>query len=92
VQADLARNSQFLSGDGNQQVGANSDPDLRFHGIGRGAIEGLDLQVLFDPLEKQLDLPALPVDLGNGGGGQCQVAGEKSKALVAAQVDKGDAS
>ena len=44
------------------QHGDESRPDLRLHSIGAGPEKRLDLQVLFDGLEKQLDLPPVLVD------------------------------
>ena len=44
-----------------QHVGADGDPDLRLDGVFAGAQELLDPQMLFYPLEKQFDLPALAV-------------------------------
>lgn len=40
-------------------------PDLGLHGIGRGAHERLDLQVLFEGFEEQFNLLPLFVDGGN---------------------------
>lgn len=39
-------------------------PDLDLQGIGAGAHEGFNLEVLFQGSEKQLDLPAIFVDRG----------------------------
>ena len=39
---------------------------LVHHRVLTGAKEGLDFNVLFDPFEDQLNLPALLVDIGNG--------------------------
>jgi opacity protein-like surface antigen len=39
-------------------------------GVGAGAHEGLDAQVLLQRFEEQLDLPALAVDGSDGGGGK----------------------
>jgi len=49
-----------------KQVDAKSHPDLDFDGIGRRPEEGLDPQVLLDPLEEQLDLPAQLEDVRRG--------------------------
>jgi|JI6StandDraft_1071083.scaffolds.fasta_scaffold41527_2 hypothetical protein len=38
---------------GDQQVGGNSNPDLRLDGVLAGAKERLDAQVLLDPFEEQ---------------------------------------
>ncbi len=36
----------------------------------RGAVESLDVQVLFDPAKKQFHFPTCPVQLGDSQGGQ----------------------
>lgn len=52
--------------DGDEQINADSDPDLSFDGIGRGAVEGFDSQVLFDPAEEEFHLPSELEDIGHG--------------------------
>ena len=49
-----------------QQIVDQSDPDLRSDGVFAGPEEALDLEVLLDPLEEQLNLPAALVNRGNG--------------------------
>jgi hypothetical protein len=39
---------------------------LSLHGIGRSIQKRFDSQVLFNPLEKEFDLPAAFVKVGNG--------------------------
>ena len=39
---------------------------MRLYGILGGAVEGLDPQVLLDPLEEQLDFPAQLEDVRHG--------------------------
>ncbi len=51
---------EFLADDGNQQVDRDRNPDLGSHRILTGAEEGLDTQVLFDPLEQLNDI--LPIN------------------------------
>jgi len=85
-------NAQFLFGDSDQQVGADGNPDLCFHRIGRVAVEGFDLQMLFDPLEKQLDRPALSIDFGDGVGWQDEIVGKEDEALVSSEIDEGDSA
>ena len=46
-----------------QQVVANGNPYLCKDCILRRSEERLDVQVLLDPLEEQLNLPALPIKL-----------------------------
>ena len=47
------------------------------HGVFGIADEGLDLQILLDPAEEDLDLPAFLVDVGDGLGCQPEVVGEE---------------
>ena len=56
----MQRRIQFelLLNDCHQHVHADGDPDLRSHGVLRGAVEALDPQVLFDPFEEQFHLPS----------------------------------
>ena len=49
-----------------QKIVANGYPDLRVDRVLGGSIEGLDVQMLLDPLEEQLDLPALAVQFRDG--------------------------
>ena len=58
-----------------EQVSDQSGPDLDEHGILGGAVKGLDLQVLLDPLEKEFNLPAAAVKFGYLHGGQVQAVG-----------------
>lgn len=57
---------QLLFDDGHQHVNREGDPHLRLHGVGGGAIESLDVQVLFDPAKEQFDLSTRPIQLGDG--------------------------
>ena len=47
--------AEFLLDDRHEHVDADRDPDLRLDGILARAIERLDPQVLFDPLEAPLE-------------------------------------
>lgn len=49
-----------------QKIVANGYPDLRVDRVLDGSIEGFDVQMLLDPLEEQLDLPALAVQFRDG--------------------------
>ena len=51
--------------DGHENINRDGDPDLSFDGIFGGAIKGLDPEMLFDPFEKQLDLPAATIEVGD---------------------------
>jgi len=48
-----------------KQIIAHGYPDLCQDGILGGAQEGFNLEILFDPLEKDLNLPARFIDLSN---------------------------
>jgi hypothetical protein len=58
-----------------KQVSDQGGPDLDEHGILRGSVKGLDLQVLLDPLEKEFYLPAAAIKFGYFQGGQVQGVG-----------------
>ena len=47
------------------EIDTEGDPNLGQHRVACSTEEGLDLQVLLDPLEQQLDLPTFFVNLGN---------------------------
>ena len=55
---------RLLLDDGDEHVGGHGAPHLRLHRILAAAQEMLDAQVLLDPLEEQLDLPAALVRRG----------------------------
>jgi hypothetical protein len=75
--------------DGNQQINADSDPDLGFDGVGRCAVKGFDPQMLLDPAEEELHLPALFVNIGDGHGGYGKNIGKVDKTLVCVHVHVG---
>ena len=54
---------QSLFDDGDEHVDRDGDPDLRLHGVLGCAEELLDPQMLLDPFEEQLDLPAASIQL-----------------------------
>ena len=53
--------AQAFADDVDQHVNRDRDPDLRLHGVFADAVEGLDAQVLLDPLEQQGDI--LPINI-----------------------------
>ncbi len=53
--------------------------------VGR-AVERFDAEVLFDPFEEQLYLPATPIKFGNREGGECKIVGQKDEGLVACRI------
>ena len=70
-----------------QHVGADRDPDLRFDRVLVGAIKRLDTQVLLDPFEEQLDLPALAVQVCNQLRFEGEVVGQKRDPLARLVLD-----
>src|SRR5262249_53659154 len=68
--------------DGDEDVGSDRGPDLDFDGVGRSSEEAFDPQVLFDPFEKQFDLPSLFVDSRDDRRGNLKIIGEKNKSLL----------
>ena len=72
---------QAFLGNGDQHVSADCNPDLRLDRVLVGAIKRLDAQMLLDPFEKQLDLPALAVKICNQLGFEGEVVGQKSYSL-----------
>jgi len=77
---------QLLFDDRNQHIGAHGAPDLGLHGVFAGAKKVLYAQVLLYPFEKQFDLPAAFVKIGNSDGGQCGVVGQKDECFVGGRV------
>ena len=69
---------KLLLDDGDEHVGGDGAPDLCLHGVLAGAQESLDTQVLLDPFEEQLDLPATFVERGNRQGWQRRVVAQKT--------------
>ena len=67
----------FESEIGKEQIDAKRDPDLGQNRVGGSSKEGLDLQVLLDPLEEQLDLPSFFVNFGDFPGLQVVRVGDK---------------
>ena len=62
---------------GEQEREAERDPDLCEDGVARGAEAAPDREILLEPFEEQLDLPALLVDVGDDVGRQIEDAGEE---------------
>ena len=61
-------------------------------GVLAGAVKGLDSQILLDPLEEELHMPAALVDLWDGQSGQREVVGEEDEILLRVGVHITDAS
>ena len=82
---------KLLFDNGDQHVSGDGAPDLRLHRILAVADESLDAQVLLDPLEKQLDLPAALVQRGNRQCGQGGVVGQEHQRLAGFRIFETDA-
>ena len=78
---------QAFFGNGDQNLSADRDPDLRLDRVLVGAIKRLDSQVLLDRFEKQFDLPALAVQVCDQLGFEGQVDGQKRDALASVVLD-----
>src|SRR5512132_1018742 len=65
-----------------KQICNDGGGDLQPNGIGRASVETADFQVLLDPSEEQLDLPAGLVEIGDGLGRAVEVVGEQCELLA----------
>jgi len=83
---EVAGQMKSLLQDCNQQINTDSDPDLGFDGVGRCSVKGFDSQMLLDPAEEELHLPALLVNIGDGYGGNGKDICQVDKALLGVQV------
>lgn len=68
---------QLLLENGNEHLRRHGAPDPRLDRVLAGARELFDAQVRIDPLEKQLNLPAVLIQGRNGQSGQARVVGQK---------------
>jgi hypothetical protein len=66
-------NAQLLFLDGDDQIRGYRNPDLGANRILTGAVKRFDPQMLFNPLEKEFDLPAVFIQQSNGLGTQGKV-------------------
>ena len=82
---------ELLFQDGDQHINAHGDPDLCLHRVGRGAEKALDVQILFDPFEEQLDLPAAFVELGDSQRRQREVVGQVDEEPLRLGIEKPNA-
>src|ERR1019366_3068080 len=86
------REMQSLLDYSDQNVGGDGDPDLRLDAILGSSVEGFDPQMLLDPFEKELDLPAAAVQFGDRKRGQDEVVGQEDKGLGGFGILKADAA
>ena len=85
----VAGQMKSLFQDGDQQITADGDPDLGFDDVGRCAVKGFDSEMLLDPAEEELHLPALLVNIGDGYGGNGKNIGQVDKTFFGLQVHVG---
>ena len=78
----IAQEREFAFGDRDQQVRTDRRPDLDSDAVGACGEESAQAQVLFDPAEEQLDLPAAAVDGGDDQCGQGEVVGQKDERQI----------
>ena len=84
---ETAFDFQFFPHNRNEQVNADCDPDLSANGIGRRAVESVDSQMLFDPFEKQFDLPTALVELRDQERRQHKVVRQEHKPFAGFDVE-----
>ena len=89
LQQSVERSIQFEAffDDGHQYVQGHRNLGLRLHGVRGCAVELLDAQVLLDPLEEQLDLPARLVQRANGHRRRTERVGGEDKRFLSAFAD-----
>ena len=80
--AVFERAGRGLMQDAQQQKSDQRDIDLGAHGVVAAAEKAADLEVLLEPFEQQLDLPALLVELCDVGGGALEIVGDQKEWLV----------
>jgi len=86
------RQSKLLLDDRRQDINRDGHPDLSLHGVFGGSVECLDPEVLFDPTEEQLDLPAELVKQSDGQGGKREVVRQERQIAAIVPVEKADAA
>ena len=75
-----------------EQINGDGGPDLGAHRVGRGAVKGFDTQMLLDPFEEEFDLPASPIELGNGQRWHGEVVGQEDEEFAGEGIAIADAA
>ena len=83
---------ESLFDDCDQDINGHCDPDLCLDGILGGTEKGFDAQVLFDPLEEQLHLPAAAIEVADDQSRQGKIIGKKYQCFVGLNIVVFDAS
>ena len=78
--------------DGDEQINGDGGPDLSAHRVWRGAVKGLDAQMLLDPFEEEFDLPAAAIELGDGQRRHGEVVGQEDQRLARFWIAIADAA
>jgi len=76
------RQIEFLFDNSDDDIDGDGDPDLCLYGVRAIAPEGLDLEVLFDPLEEQFYLPSVFIELCDFQWRKIEVVGQKDKRAI----------
>src|ERR1039458_1510325 len=90
VKAGLQMQTFFQNGD--EQIDGDGRPDLGAHRVGRRAVKGFDAQRLLEPFEEEFDLPASPIELGNGQSRHGEVVGQEDQHLAGFGIAIADAA
>jgi len=77
---------------GDEQINGDGGPDLSAHRVGRRAVKGFDPQMLLDPFEEEFDLPAAPIELGDGQCRHGKVVGQEDQPLARFWITIADAA
>ena len=86
------RQRQFLLDDSCEDIDRDGHPDLCLHGIFGSPVKRLNPEVLFDPTEEQLDLPAELVKQSDGQGGKRKVVRQERQIAAIVPIVKTDAA
>jgi len=78
--------------EGQEQHSDERNPDLSEDGIPACPKEGFDLQVLLDPFEEKLDLPAVMINVADGFGDQVADVCEENVMLARLRVPVADSA
>ena len=77
---------------GDEQINGDGGPDLDAHGVWASAIKGFDAQMLLEPFEEQFDLPAAPIEVGDGQRRHGEVVGQEDQHLAGDGIAIADAA
>ena len=77
---------------GDEQINGDGGPDLGAHGVWAGSVKSFDAQMLLDPFEEQFDLPAAPIQLGEGQSRHGEVVGQEDEGFAGEGIAIADAA